>query len=117
MIDAGPQPRSDALRNLSDTLARLKRLRPVVGASALSNDRLQPFTAFGSNAGQLKAFIHVPDTVGPGAPLVVVLHGCTQNASGYDESSGWSRLADRHGFVVLYPEQQRSNNPNLCFNW
>jgi poly(hydroxyalkanoate) depolymerase family esterase len=59
----------------------------------------------------------VPGTVGSGAPLVIVLHGCTQNARGYDESSGWSRLADRLGFIVLYPEQQRSNNPNLCFNW
>jgi poly(hydroxyalkanoate) depolymerase family esterase len=49
--------------------------------------------------------------------LVVVLHGCTQNAASYDESSGWSRLADQHGFVLLYPEQQRLNNPNLCFNW
>lgn len=105
------------MRNLSDTLARLKHLRPVLGAASQSSGRLQPFTAFGSNPGQLKALIHVPDTVGPGAPLVVVLHGCTQNASGYDESSGWSRLADRYGFIVLYPEQQRSNNPNLCFNW
>jgi poly(hydroxyalkanoate) depolymerase family esterase len=26
-------------------------------------------------------------------------------------------LADRFGFAVLYPEQQRPNNPNLCFNW
>jgi poly(hydroxyalkanoate) depolymerase family esterase len=55
--------------------------------------------------------------VGRSAPLVVVLHGCTQTANGYDESSGWSRLADRFGFIVLYPEQQRANNPNLCFNW
>lgn len=50
-------------------------------------------------------------------PLVVVLHGCTQDASVYDRGSGWSRLADRHGFALLFPEQQRSNNPNLCFNW
>jgi len=46
-----------------------------------------------------------------------VLHGCTQNASVYDHGSGWSRLADRHGFALLFPEQSRSNNPNLCFNW
>jgi poly(hydroxyalkanoate) depolymerase family esterase len=49
--------------------------------------------------------------------LVVVLHGCTQNAAGYDRGSGWSRLADKHGFVLLFPEQQRANNPALCFNW
>lgn len=49
--------------------------------------------------------------------LVVVLHGCTQTADGYDLGSGWSCLADDHGFIALFPEQQRSNNPNLCFNW
>ena len=105
------------MRNLSDTLSRLKRLRSMPGASSASNSRLKPFTGFGSNPGRLKAWIHLPDTAGPSAPLVVVLHGCTQNASGYDESSGWSRLADQFGFIVLYPEQQRANNPNLCFNW
>ena len=49
--------------------------------------------------------------------LVVVLHGCTQTAAGYDLGAGWSTLADRYGFALLLPEQQRSNNPNGCFNW
>ncbi len=48
---------------------------------------------------------------------MVVLHGCTQTASGYDRGAGWSNAADEHGFAVLFPEQQRANNPNLCFNW
>jgi poly(hydroxyalkanoate) depolymerase family esterase len=26
-------------------------------------------------------------------------------------------LADRNGFALLFPEQRRSNNQNLCFNW
>ena len=46
-----------------------------------------------------------------------MLHGCTQTAAGYDYMSGWSQLADKAGFALLYPEQQRANNPNLCFNW
>ena len=49
--------------------------------------------------------------------LVVVLHGCTQTAAGYDLGAGWSTLADRYGFALLFPEQQRFNNPNGCFNW
>jgi poly(hydroxyalkanoate) depolymerase family esterase len=52
-----------------------------------------------------------------GAPLVVALHGCTQNAGAYDHGTGWSALADAYGFAVLFPEQQPSNNANLCFNW
>ncbi len=74
-------------------------------------------TDFGSNPGALGMWSFVPDTMQPGAPLVVVLHGCTQTASSYDQGAGWSTLARRHGFAVLYPEQQRANNPNLCFNW
>ena len=60
---------------------------------------------------------YVPPGLSGPAPLVVVLHGCTQNAAVYDHGSGWSRLADRHGFLLLFPEQQRANNPMLCFNW
>jgi poly(hydroxyalkanoate) depolymerase family esterase len=45
------------------------------------------------------------------------MHGCTQTAAGYDMGAGWSEMADRHGFALLFPEQQRQNNPNLCFNW
>lgn len=105
------------MRSLSDTLARLKRMPRGVSSTAPGSSRLRPLGPFGSNPGELKGWVHVPESAGAGAPLVVVLHGCTQNAAGYDESSGWSRLADQAGFVLLFPEQQRSNNPNLCFNW
>ena len=105
------------MRHLSDTIARLKRLSHGLPQTSPASTRLRAFNEPRPNPGQLKAWIYSPPSGAPGAPLVVVLHGCTQNAAGYDESSGWSRLADQHGFVVLYPEQQRSNNPNLCFNW
>lgn len=105
------------MRNLSDTIARLRRLPRGLPKNAPTSTRLRSLANFGSNPGQLNAWFYVPESAAPAAPLVLVLHGCTQNAAGYDESSGWSRLADQHGFVLLYPEQQRCNNPNLCFNW
>jgi poly(hydroxyalkanoate) depolymerase family esterase len=67
--------------------------------------------------GNLRMLRHVPDGLAPGAPLVVVLHGCTQAAAAYDHGTGWSALADRLGFALLLPEQQRINNPNSCFTW
>ena len=106
------------LRKISDTIARLGAMRALQvpnGVGAPSH--LTPLAGFGSNPGALKAACHVPDDLPEGAPLVVVLHGCTQDAAGYDRHSGWSRLAAEAGFAVLYAEQQRSNNPNLCFNW
>ena len=87
------------------------------GMQPAQDGRLHAVTAFGDNPGALGMKVHVPEGLPPGAPLVVVLHGCTQTASGYDLASGWSALADRHGFAVLCPEQQRANNANLCFNW
>jgi poly(hydroxyalkanoate) depolymerase family esterase len=72
---------------------------------------------FGSNPGALRMFSHLPPKISEDCALVVVLHGCTQSAAGYDLGSGWSTIADRFGFALLLPEQQRSNNPNGCFNW
>ncbi|WP_235523978.1 alpha/beta hydrolase family esterase [Sphingomonas sp. Leaf33] len=68
------------------------------------------------NPGALSAKAFVP-TGGSGVPLVVVLHGCTQTADGYDVGAGWSAVAERNGFAVLLPEQSVGNNPNRCFNW
>jgi poly(hydroxyalkanoate) depolymerase family esterase len=79
--------------------------------------RLQEVANFGANPGELRMLQYVPPTLPPGAALVVALHGCTQTAAGYDTGTGWSELAERHGFAVLMPEQVRSNNAHGCFNW
>ncbi|WP_404339217.1 alpha/beta hydrolase family esterase [Sphingomonas sp. MMS12-HWE2-04] len=107
------------MRNLNDTITRLSALRGRIdGASgAVGTDRLVDLLTFGSNPGALRGRCHLPEGLGANAPLVVVLHGCTQDAGGYDHGSGWSHLADEQGFAVLFPEQQRANNANLCFNW
>lgn len=78
---------------------------------------LTPVTSFGPNPGALAAYDYVPDGLPDGAPLVVVLHGCTQTAAAMADSAGWNALADTYKFAVLYPEQQTANNPVRCFNW
>ncbi len=106
------------MRRLGNTVSRLTAMRRA-GLAGIANDdgRLGSMTGFGSNPGALDARIYLPENLPANAPLVVVLHGCTQNAAVYDKGSGWSTLADRHGFALLFPEQRRANNPNLCFNW
>lgn len=74
-------------------------------------------TGFGSNPGDLRMFSFLPGSVAAKPALVVVLHGCTQNAAGYDVGAGWSALAERYGFALLMPEQKSANNANGCFNW
>jgi poly(hydroxyalkanoate) depolymerase family esterase len=110
--------RRGAMR-LSTTISQLSLLNNHIGAAGAMrpiHDRLSDF-GLGENPGDLRARYYVPPRLKNRAPLVVVLHGCTQSAAAYDQGSGWSKLADRCGFALLFPEQQRTNNPNLCFNW
>ena len=102
--------------SLSDTLTNLSRMRAAGTASDVP-DRLHDLTGFAPDPGNLRARVHVPANLRPGAALVVALHGCTQNAAVYDHGTGWSTLADAEGVAVLLPEQRRANNANLCFNW
>ena len=107
------------MRNLADTITRLAAARRSRQGTASqgSDTRLTDLADFGSNPGALRARSYLPAGLSKAAPLVVVLHGCMQSAAGYDHGSGWSQLAEQDGFALLYPEQQRANNPNLCFNW
>ena len=107
------------LRKLRDLFE--KRLKAASGKSSWSPSarptRLREITNFGSNPGNLRMHAYVPDGVGPSPPLVVALHGCTQTANSYDQGTGWSHLADRLRFILIFPEQQAANNPKNCFSW
>lgn len=71
-----------------------------------------------ANEGDLNAYLHEPPEKEKGEkPLIVVLHGCNQDAAEIAAGSGWNQLADYFGFYVLYPEQRASNNMFKCFNW
>jgi poly(hydroxyalkanoate) depolymerase family esterase len=62
--------------------------------------------------------LYVPDgRAGQALPLVVMLHGCTQNPDDFAAGTGMNALADELGFVVLYPAQSSSANPQGCWNW
>lgn len=50
-------------------------------------------------------------------PLLVMLHGCGQDADSFARSTRMNRLAGRERFLVLYPEQDRRANLQGCWNW
>ncbi len=66
----------------------LNHLTPAVTRGILVETK-----QFGTNPGDLRMFSYVPPDLPASAALVVVLHGCGQNAAGYDVGAGWSTLA------------------------
>ena len=112
----------DTLSSLSSLRGRFERLLSFAAKRAgagtpVGGGHLREVAGFGSNPGNLRMLTYVPRHLRQAPALVVALHGCMQTAAVYDHGSGWSTLADTHGFAVLLPEQQRANNPNNCFNW
>lgn len=51
------------------------------------------------------------------APLLVLLHGCRQEAMAFAQAAGWVDAADRGRFRLLCPEQPARANPFRCWNW
>ncbi|MFZ3582012.1 alpha/beta hydrolase family esterase [Loktanella sp. DJP18] len=69
-------------------------------------------------SGHRDYLVHVPSSAKDGAKgLVVMLHGCTQNPADFATGTGMNALADRDGFIVLYPQQSRGDNAQSCWNW
>jgi poly(hydroxyalkanoate) depolymerase family esterase len=70
-------------------------------------------------AGGLRYRLYRPPSVKAGErlPLLVMLHGCSQDAERFAASTRMNALARRERFLVLYPEQDRHANLQGCWNW
>ena len=73
---------------------------------------------FTCEAGSRDYKIYVPGhTDGSRRPLIIMLHGCTQNPDDFAMGTRMNRLAEEHGFIVAYPRQAMSANQSACWNW
>lgn len=70
--------------------------------------------------------VHLPPGEAAGRPLVVYLHGCIQTAADAEAATGFDKVADSEGFVVVYPQQNvtapssaplADGNGVGCWNW
>jgi poly(hydroxyalkanoate) depolymerase family esterase len=61
--------------------------------------------------------IYTPTKPVANPPLIVMLHGCTQNPTDFSAGTQMNVVAEKLGWVVVYPEQPSSANQNECWNW
>jgi poly(hydroxyalkanoate) depolymerase family esterase len=74
--------------------------------------------SYTNDAGTRDYKLYIPSTyAGQPAPLLVMLHGCTQNPDDFAVGTGMNALAEEYGCLVAYPAQSQQANASRCWNW
>ena len=84
-----------------------------LAASPASAATLTEITGFGNNPSGLRMHLYVPNTVQARPAIVVAVHYCTGSGPAFYSGSEFASLADRYGFIVIYPSATRSGS---CFD-
>ena len=74
---------------------------------------------YAGGGGSLQYQLYVPKTYkrGTAVPLVVALHGCTQTADVFRQQTRWDQVAEKQGFIVVFPQQSSRANQLSCWNF
>ncbi|WAU79994.1 PHB depolymerase family esterase [Streptomyces sp. Qhu-G9] len=82
-------------------------------AEAAPTAALTEVTNFGSNPSNLQMYLYVPDSVTANPAVVVAVHYCTGSGPAMYSGTEYASLADRYGFIVVYPSVTRASK---CFD-
>lgn len=99
-----------------DVQAHQVNAKPASGGGGGGGQFISGSYADASSQRHYKLYVP-PGAAGQPMPLVVMLHGCTQNADDFAAGTAMNTLACAQGFLVLYPEQSSQANPQRCWNW
>jgi poly(hydroxyalkanoate) depolymerase family esterase len=73
---------------------------------------------FSNHVGSRTYKVYVPSSyAGRALPVVVMLHGCTQDPDDFAAGTRMNELAEEQSFLVAYPRQPQSANMQKCWNW
>jgi poly(hydroxyalkanoate) depolymerase family esterase len=118
-----PSASVEPTRSRARPVAR-PRVRPAAPASASPDSVARGVSlerVFGNAAGTRAYTLYVPAGHPPDThaalPLVLMLHGCTQDPADFAAGTRMNALADRHGVLVAYPAQPPRDNGSRCWNW
>ncbi len=89
----------------------------VMAALAADTSGSWEWHTHAGEAGSRRYRLFVPAGAGEGAPLVVMLHGCTQDPDDFARGTRFNQAAAGAGVIVAYPEQTGAHNPQKCWSW
>ncbi|MEN3608931.1 PHB depolymerase family esterase [Plantactinospora sp. ZYX-F-223] len=89
--------------------AALAATAAVILAAPASAATLTEVTSFGTNPSNIRMHLYVPDRVATRPAVVVAVHYCGGSGPGFHSQTGYASLADRYGFIVIYPSVTRSS--------
>ncbi|MBS2014119.1 MAG: PHB depolymerase family esterase [Deltaproteobacteria bacterium] len=92
-------------------------LLSFIAAATLVATRAQAGTVTTETQGARSVRVFTPTKPASPLPMVVMLHGCTQDPNGFADATGMDAVAEENGFVVVYPEQPASVTPTKCWQW
>jgi poly(hydroxyalkanoate) depolymerase family esterase len=112
-----------AFRELpAQTYGRPRSLLPSPDRVGAPQGNVRPATfeahRFASNGRTYAYRLYLPPrTDGRLLPVIVMLHGCTQDAADFATGTAMNELAAQRGCIVVYPEQLARSNRMRCWNW
>lgn len=85
----------------------------LIFAGAASAASLTQVTNFGNNPSNLEMHLYVPDSIKDKSPILLAIHYCTGSGPVFYQNTSYKTLADKYGFIVIYPTAIRSSK---CFD-